>query len=160
MIKESIQRLADKGEVVYSIIGTVIAIDHEARTCDVAPNDNTDAVLYEVMLQAAFDSNTGIVIFPKVGSDVIVTMLDRNTGYVALMSEIENIEIKTTSVDIKAEVTQLYEMLEKMLDTIKGLKLLTQSGPTVGISPLSLKDIILQKEALKQRKNTILTLFK
>lgn len=82
-LKEAIERLTERNEEVYSIIGKVDAIDKNKRTCDVLPLQDEEAVLYDVRLQAGLEGAKGTICFPKVGSVVVVTFLNKDSGYVA-----------------------------------------------------------------------------
>lgn len=92
-IRELIQELA-KGEMqeLYSTVCTVTAVDSTERTCDVMPV-NGDAKILGVRLQAGLNGTVGFVMLPAVDSQVVVTWLNKTTGYVALMSEVEEVEL-------------------------------------------------------------------
>lgn len=89
-IAESIKKLAANGDEVYTIPCKVMAIDETERTCDVQPL-NGDAEIFGVRLQANLGDDKGVCIFPKSGSEVLVTFLNKKTGYVALCSEVDKV---------------------------------------------------------------------
>jgi hypothetical protein len=82
----------DQTTEIYSIICEVTELNETERTVDVAPL-NGDAEIFGVRLQSAISLNNGFVIFPKIGSVVIVTFLNKLTGYVSTFSEIDKIYI-------------------------------------------------------------------
>jgi hypothetical protein len=86
---EAIREIAKPAAEVFSIVGAVIAVNADARTCDVRPA-NGQADIYDVRIQAAPMGDEGMSYTPKVGSVVVVTFLNRHTGYVAAASELKD----------------------------------------------------------------------
>ena len=80
--------MAKDNEEIYSIVGTVSDVDESARTCTVTPIDESAEIL-GVRLQATPDNSTGFVHIPANDSFVVVTFLNKMTGFVALFTEIE-----------------------------------------------------------------------
>jgi hypothetical protein len=92
-IKEAIRQLAQGDRQTVSLVCTVDAVDHAARTVDCTPIDES-APLLGVNLQANQESRFGIVAFPKVGSFVVVGFIaDGSAGVVLLTDEIESLEV-------------------------------------------------------------------
>jgi hypothetical protein len=160
MIRDTLKKIVETDDEIYSIVGIVVKIDANARTCDVAPIDYPDAILYDVRLQSAIGNENGVVIFPTLKSEVVVTMLNQKTGYVAVMSDIDNISVQTATVNLKDEIAALYALLDNQNEIIKSLRLTTPQGITVGVFADSLAKIELQKKAIERHKNTVKTLFK
>ena len=101
-IAEAIRKMAQGGRQTVSLICTVDAVDKEARTVDCTPIDES-APLLGVNLQANQDSKTGIVVYPRVGSYVVVGFVaDGNAGVVLTTDDIESIEVA-----VKEEGTRL-----------------------------------------------------
>lgn len=92
-IAKIIRQIAKNDDEVYSITGVVKNIDPNKGLCDVEPH-NGKATILDVRLQANPDEAKGVLIVPKDGSDVIVTFLNQQTGYLALCSEVEKVIIK------------------------------------------------------------------
>lgn len=88
-VADAIRIIAKPADEVYSVVGVVTAVDAEARTCDVRPA-NGMAEIYDVRIQAAPHGGEGMNYTPKVGSVVVVTFLNRHTGYVAVATELED----------------------------------------------------------------------
>lgn len=80
----------DKTAEIYSVVCTVESVDEGQRTADVAPI-NGNAEIFDVRLQSSLNGLNGLCIFPVVGSVVVVTFLNKLTGYISLFSEIEKI---------------------------------------------------------------------
>lgn len=106
-IAEAIRRMAQGGRQTVSLICTVDAVDKDARTVDCTPLDE-GAPLLGVNLQANQNSKFGIVVYPRVGSYVVVGFVaDGSAGVVLMTDDIESIEIvvsdKTSRVLIDEE---------------------------------------------------------
>ena len=88
------------------IKGKVDAIDEDKLTCTVLPL-NGDAKLYGVQLRAKVEDNpTGILAFPKVGSDVLVGFVNDNEAdaFIAQVSEIDKLQIVDASGTVTLEI--------------------------------------------------------
>lgn len=93
LLLEIVNSSGQKKEI-YSLVGTVIEVNEDERTCDVRPS-NDDADVLGVRLQASIPASAGLFIKPKVNSFVIVTFLNSNTGYVSTFTEIDGMFIET-----------------------------------------------------------------
>jgi hypothetical protein len=159
---------------MYSVVGVVKEIDKTNRTCTVEPIDES-AMLYEVRLQADIGNSIGCVVFPKLESDVLVTFLNKHTGYISLCSEVERIElvIDTLTIkadkkgvllqrgqsDIKTELNNLFGFIDGVLDTLINFKVNTASGPSVSLFPDTLTSVLKHKADLPVIKTKINQLF-
>lgn len=111
-LKDIIRKLSKEGDSASIMVGTVSAVDTEARTVDVEPL-NEDAPVLGVNLQANQEAKVGVVLFPRVGSFVAVAML---TGYAAgvvvLTEDIESVEVvisdSTSRLTIDEDGARLY----------------------------------------------------
>ena len=106
-IAEAIRRMAQGGRQTVSLICTVDAVDKDARTVDCTPLDE-GAPLLGVNLQANQESKFGVVVYPRVGSYVVVGFVaDGCAGVVLMTDDIESLEIvvsdKTSRVLIDEE---------------------------------------------------------
>lgn len=106
-IAEAIRKMAQGGRQTVSLICTVDAVDKEARTVDCTPLDE-GAPLLGVNLQANQESKFGVVVYPRVGSYVVVGFVaDGSAGIVLMTDDIESLEIvvsdKTSRVVIDEE---------------------------------------------------------
>lgn len=106
-IADMIRQLAQNGRQTINLICTVDSVDKDARTVDCTPLDE-GAPLLGVNLQANQESTFGIVVFPRVGSYVVVGFIAEGSAGVVLMTDdIESIEIvisdSTTGVVLDEE---------------------------------------------------------
>lgn len=100
-IQEAIRQMAAAGTEFYSKICTVDAVDEVARTVDCTPIDE-GAPLVGVNLQANQESEDGVVVFPAVGSYVMVVFLNPSAASVVLTEKVDKIKFKIG--DTTAEV--------------------------------------------------------
>lgn len=110
-IKKAIRQMADKDEEVYSIVCNVDSVDTAEKTCDCSPIDGK-ADLLGVRLMA--QNQTGFYIIPKVGSVVVVTMINGFTGYVAMFSEVEEIQLNGDNYDGLVTINELVTKLNNL----------------------------------------------
>lgn len=158
-IQESIKKLADKGDEVYSVAAKVKEVNESERTCDVEPLDGS-ADIFGVRLQPVLSDDKGICIFPKAGSTVLVTFINKNTGYIALCSDVEKVvgkignfeyqqdedgfegifnaqKIRFNGESLKVDgflevisgANGLKSALDELLDTLMSAVITTPSGP-------------------------------
>lgn len=122
-IKDLLLQLTKSDDAVYSLVGKVKSIDEAARTCEVIPVQNEEDTIFDVRLQGSSELSEGLVVFPKVDSLVVVTFLNKATGYVALTSEVDKVEIviadnvltyddKGVLIDAKTEVKKEQSSIE------------------------------------------------
>lgn len=172
-VKSALRRITATDNEKYSVVGEVIAIDENARTCDVAPI-NGDATLYGIRLQAEQDSDTGAVLIPEKGAFVIVTFLEKNTGFVSERSRVEKIvwkigqqeltytkdglKLESATSDLKTEVGNLITLISDLLTTLTTFTVGTAVGPSVGVMPPTLTDLIAAKVKLQAIDTKIKTI--
>lgn len=92
-ISEAIRQMAAAGLELYGKVCTVDAVDEDARTVDCTPLDE-GAPLLGVNLQANQESGDGIVLFPAVGSYVVVSFLESSVAVVVLTDKVDKIGLK------------------------------------------------------------------
>lgn len=92
-IAEAIRQMAAAGLELYGKVCTVDAVDEDARTVDCTPIDE-GAPLLGVNLQANQESEDGIVLFPAVGSYVVVSFLEPSVAVVVLTEEVDKMVLK------------------------------------------------------------------
>lgn len=75
-----------------TVLAEVKSVDQTARTCDI---DDDGVIMYGVRLQCIINGNTGIVIYPKTGCQVLCARIEESDYYsVVHASEIDKLEIK------------------------------------------------------------------
>lgn len=92
-IQEAIQKMAAAGTEPYCKVCTVDAVDEDARTVDCTPLDE-GAPLLGVNLQANQECGEGVVLFPAVGSYVVVSFLGASVAVVVLTERVDKIGLK------------------------------------------------------------------
>lgn len=100
-IREAIRQMAAAGTEPYCKVCTVDAVDEDARTVDCTPLDES-APLLGVNLQANQECGEGVVLFPAVGSYVVVSFLGASVAVVVLTEKVNKIDFKigNTSAEI------------------------------------------------------------
>ena len=105
-IQDAIRQLAQGGRQTVSLVCTVDAVDKDARTADCTPLDE-GAPLLGVNLQANQGSKFGIVVFPRVGSYVVVGFVaDGSAGVVLLTDDVESVEVVISESTARIEADE------------------------------------------------------
>jgi hypothetical protein len=154
MIGDLINKIVEVPEIFNSHIGRVVNINKEARTIDVEPLDGTSTI-FDVRLQAFIDNTEGVVIFPKNDSEVIVTLLNNQTGFVTSYSEIDYLQFVANDVDLKKELDNMFDLMSSLIDILKQFQLLTNMGTTIQVMP----NVVVDLEKLKQKNEQIKSQF-
>jgi hypothetical protein len=149
-MKELIEKLVDIPSPYNSKLCKVDLINKDARTCDVEPLDGT-SIIFDVRLQAFQDDREGVVLFPKKGSMVVVTLLNNETGYVSLTSEVDYVQFKKGDVDLRTELDKMFDLTDSLIDLLSKFQLMTNMGVTVQVMP----NVVLELQKLKQKNDTI-----
>jgi len=91
-IREAIIKIVEDGQnfEIYSKVCKVVSVDKDLNTCDVEPLDG-DAELLDVRLTATEENQTGFLVYPDIDSSVIVTFLDKDTAFVSMCTEVEEV---------------------------------------------------------------------
>ena len=126
----------------FGILGTVIAVDKDENTCEVEPFDeDTNYVGVSLMTISA----KGLVVYPLVGSTVIIQQLDKDNAYVAQYGEIEAYAMETQD-------DSLLEILLEFVNQMGNLKVTTPNGPsTTVINKTLIDDIGIRLRAFFQK---------
>jgi hypothetical protein len=115
-----IRRIIKSDDEIYSVPCTVTSVDKTANTCDVTPlNDSADLV--DVRLQT--QPGKGFIAYPVVGSVVMVSFINKDEGFVSLLSDVDTFDMQTQNESLKALLTDI-------LAAIKVLTVTTPSGPS------------------------------
>lgn len=121
-IKNAIRSIAEKHEEIYSIVCTVDDVDIAGKTCNCSPI-NGDAKLLNVRLMTDV-TKVGIFVTPSVNSQVMVTMINKYTGFVSMFSELDEIQLNGLDKDglvVIADLITKLNNLENTLNTHIGL---------------------------------------
>lgn len=130
-IKQIIQELADKQEEVYSVVGEVIGL--EGTRCDVRPLNGT-ADIFDVRLEAS--EGNAVIVYPKMGSQVVITFISKEAAYLALASEVDKIELGRKALEKVVKGESLNKNLEQLIDQFQALLLAlsTESAELISIA--------------------------
>jgi hypothetical protein len=139
-----------------SVVGKVVATDAESATVDIEPI-NGDTIIYSVRLQADFQ-NQGIVIFPKQDSIVVATLLENESAFVSMFSEVEKVVVQKGGFDLKEQFNLLLQLNSDLVEMLSRLKIQTNTG--IGsVLPNQVVDFLKMKADLakiKEKFNLIL----
>lgn len=132
-MREQLLNLIRQQLPVQVVSGTVLAVNKAEATCDVQPLDTAAPEIFDVRLRAVDDEQlTGLIIWPQVGSVVLVGLIDNdpNTAFLSLASEVESYTLST-------EQESLLTWLQDLVQALQQLVLLTNAGATTGLLPTS-----------------------
>lgn len=149
-LREAIRNAAKGNDEIYSLVGIVKAVDEGKRTCDVEPS-NGGAMLFDVRLQAKESGTEGVVFVPKKDSEVIVTFMSRESAFVSMFSDLESITLVKSDLNVATETTELFDIIDSLIDVLKVFKLSTNVGVTIQVLP----DIQAKLEVLKNRNSSV-----
>ncbi len=136
-IKESIQKLVESGNELYAKIAEVMAVDVEAKTCDVKPIDGGSEI-FGVFLN--LDEKSGQFREPVVGALICVVFVTKETAVAVNYSELKqhNVKIKETEfiIDEKGFLLRkadenLAKLMDDLLKEILKMKFTTNTGSTI-----------------------------
>jgi len=136
-IRQAVRQLAGSG-IKWCYIGTVVSVDKSKNVCIINPL-NGDAEITDVRLNAEESSTKGIVIYPKEGSVVMVSMYDNMNGYISMFSEVESVGIQasekiTLNGDSFGGLVKINELVTELLKVkifLQTLQAAIQSSPVV-----------------------------
>lgn len=75
-----------------TVLAEVKGVDQQKRTCDI---DDGGVIMYGIRLQSIAQGNTGMTLFPKVGSQVLCVRIEDSDDYMVVhASEVESAELK------------------------------------------------------------------
>jgi hypothetical protein len=122
---------------LFSILAKVTAVDKTNNTIDCEPLDDS-AELIEVRLQAR--SGKGMVLYPVVGSDVVVSFFSKDDAFVSMVGEVE-------SVALESQNESLLQLLSDLLDEMGNLRVTTNQGASINV--INKPQILAIKDRLK-----------
>lgn len=129
-LRETIQQMI-RGEIPnQAVLGTVLAVDRGKGVCDVQPAEAGAPVLFDVSLRAV-EGTGGFVLWPAAGSFVVVALVDNdpNHCYVALVSEVDQFTLATTTDSAGKLFADLFTALSQLTVTTG----IGPSGPPINL---------------------------
>ncbi len=141
MIKDVVNRILNDKLPVLTEVGKVVSVDSDSMTCEVSiigkPN------LTDVRLKSIINNDdNGILIKPKVGSYVLITLINNKRGnaFVSGYSDVDSIRLITPKIELGGdefgglikieELKQQLNTLTNRVDTI--IKAIEQGVPVAG----------------------------
>ena len=116
-IKEAI-RLVNPQSSVYSLVCTISDIDLTKGICNCTP-ENDSAVLVNVRLNA--DYKDGFKLIPKDNSKVLVSLINNTTGFISMVSEVDEIHLNGTNYDGLVKVKDITDKLNALENKVNDL---------------------------------------
>lgn len=101
-LRDSIKRLVMTGEELYSKPCKVVSVDVPNLTCECESMDGLSDYS-EVKLNTVYAFESGLNVFPKVDSIVLVTFISKELAYVSMFSEVESIMITISDTIIEID---------------------------------------------------------
>ncbi len=129
-LRDQIQQMI-RGEIpTQALLGTVLSVDRAKGVCDVQPAEAGAPVLYDVALRAV-EGAGGFVLWPAVGSFVVVGLVDNdpNHCFVALLSEVAQFTLSTAADSLGQLWADLFTALGQLTVTTGT----GQSGPPINL---------------------------
>lgn len=104
---ELVRLMAKTDDELYCKLCTVDKVYEDSRTADCSPVDK-DAPILHARLQASKTAKDGFVMFPVVGSQVVVAFFNKNTGLVVLAESVYKsmLKIGDTEIVVNAQETE------------------------------------------------------
>lgn len=124
----------------YSVVAKVTAVDKTANTIECEPLDGS-ADFVEVRLQA--QNGKGLVLYPVVGSDVVVSFFSKDDAFVSLVGQVDTLALESQN-------ESLMQLLSDLLDEVSSLRVTTNQGPSIEV---------INKPAILAIKNRLQNLF-
>lgn len=91
LIREALKKIAGNNNKILLTTGRVISVSKE--TCDVEPSDGSPTY-FEVRLRAVIDNKEdGFVIAPRVNSEVVIGLIDKDNAILLSVAEPESVSI-------------------------------------------------------------------
>lgn len=132
-----VKHLSKNDDEVYAKVCEVLDVNQDEKTVDVQPIDGTAPIFY-VRLQAESETG-GLVVFPKIGSLVLVVFLNKNNAAVVNTSAITNYELKITNCELsidkdgfllKKENETLKKIMVDLVTAVKSIQFLVNTTGT------------------------------
>lgn len=153
-IKNALRKLTESGEETYCIPCTVSSVDISAKTCYCVPLDGR-ADLMDVRLMTD-TSKVGFLIIPKVDSYVIVSMINNEGGYVAMFSDVQEIQLNGDNYDGIPIVGNLVQKLNNLENAFNKFVVLYNAHTHVETSTNTLVPSTLNKNVLTNTTTAML----
>jgi len=120
-LKDAVQQLAGtfNRDIVEIISCNVDSVNEDTMTCDCTPitgNAITDIPDVQLTSEVA----DGILLIPKIGSTVIVAKSTRNTAFVLMYSDIDNIILRGGQLGGLIKIADLVSKINRLENLLNG----------------------------------------
>lgn len=113
----------------YSVICTVSDIDLVKCVCNCTPKDG-GAVLVNVRINAS--DKDGFKLIPKNNTDVVVTLINNTTGYVSMVSEVDEIHLNGVTFGGIVKIVEQTAKLNQLVSELQAQLVLIAAGISAG----------------------------
>lgn len=136
--QEIAKKEIEKNVGIGELICVVKSVNESEQSCVVYNENDVEDVIYNVRLGASF-SESNFVLLPKVGSYVLITLLDRANAYISKLSIVDKCVLKCDGVAIDAqkgkieaknEATDLKSIFDGLIAFLENATYTNGSGPT------------------------------
>lgn len=110
-IKKVFEQFGKTDDEAYSVICTVDSVDLVNKTCYCLPLNGMADIMDAALI---INKANGFLQVPKVGSLVMVTFQNKSTGYVAMFSELDEIDLNGTTYGGLTKTLELQTQLNKL----------------------------------------------
>lgn len=122
-IKEAIQRMIAQELKVQVVPGKVISVDETKMVCDIDLANAPD--MLDVRIRAVIDEvSKGILIVPKVGSYVLVALIDnrKESSFICAYSELEKYWLLTDDIQLGGDNFKGLVKIEDLVSKLNNLE--------------------------------------
>lgn len=94
-----IRQIVDQGDELYSVFAKVLSVDKDNNKCKIQPlrNDESQIEISEIQLGSKIDEENDFIIYPEIGSVVLITWISKQDAFISLYGDINAIEIKANT---------------------------------------------------------------
>lgn len=147
-LRTALKQMFDTGSEVVTAV--VTAIDEDTCTCSATVDE---LEITDVQLRAVIDDKKGFVIFPKVGSTILVQKLgDKEEFFVTMFSEIDGVLIQKDEDTLQLIIADLADQLKAVSAELQ--KVVVAIGVTPDVPALQLIDAAIDE--IKNRNAQLL----
>lgn len=132
----AVQKLAGTylKDIVSIFVCEVVSVDTDNRTCKCTPIGGVSKSDID-NVQLCAESDNGVIVFPTVGSTVIVALSTYNNAFVLMYSGIDKVQFMDGTyggmvkvIELTAKINALETLVNQMLAALQGITVTIPSG--------------------------------
>lgn len=137
-IREALRRHAQQVGPMQTMLVTVVSVDESEGTCSLVDDDGLE--LFDVRLKPVLTDNESLVMFPSVGSWVLIARIEDDEEWLLMSCEQVDkyrvtvgdsvIEMTSDGIKISNGGETLKSILSDLIEAIKLLTVPTGAGPS------------------------------